>query len=147
MSEMLPVIRKAITAGNLQSLVETVDQLEKASNLLNDFLILHNKSEQQGNFLLGSLFSVAECITAPHIMRIRLLPTSSVRPQLRKLLLDRASLMDSEMIQDPLMAYLEAKFPRLHLWALDVMSRPSAVSTFDEALVHAAIVKALSPYE
>ena len=110
----------------------------------NDLVVV---SGSQTLLFIGSMFSIAECVAAPHLQRLRLLPSPSIRPQMAAALLSRlppeARTGDSS---DPLLQFMQVKYPRLFEWANTVLSRDSVVSTFPSESITSVISKVTSEW-
>lgn len=151
MSKLLPCVRKLFTASTNSDLDATVDSLDSGCAALDAFLRAHDQSspsgDRAGDFVAGDLFSMAECVTAPHLQRLRLIPSPSIRPQTTAALLTRLTgTHDAASIPDPFLYFLFHKYPRLHSWASAVLSRESVVSTFPAETVTSVIAGVTAPW-
>lgn len=134
--ELLPCVRAIFTSSTTGALDVAIDVLDKGCAVLNAFLTHHDKrfsdGTKLGDFVVGNVFSVAECIAAPHLQRLQLLPSPTVRPQLITALSKKISSGASSDLAslDPILQFMQAKHPRLHSWVAAVLSRESVVQSF-----------------
>ena len=175
-TDILPCVRKIILGNDEESLIAVVDQIFNGYDTLNDFLVtqkercstststyISSNASGIGPFVLGSEFTLAESVIAPHIQRLRLMPMiSTIRPQLASLLMQHTNAYnieskatpatddsdsDEDEEHDPLLTVCKLCFPALYQWHVAVLKRPSVVNTFKHNEVKTAIEKALVPWK
>lgn len=149
LAEVLPCIRKIFTSANIVALAEAFDVLEAGCDSLEALLgTFGGAGDREGCFVLGAQFTIAECMTAPHLLRLDILSDEAIRPQLRALFQSRSpenTLVDSRF-SSPLLSFLVSKYPRLGAWAAAVLARDSVASTFPASTVTKVISRVTVPW-
>jgi glutathione S-transferase len=129
------ITRKLITAKSPEMINEAADVIEKASLKLDELLRIKSP---HGPFVAGEQFTLAEAITAPHLLRmIMLLSHREMRNSAMLVLLQRAaSDHDYSDATNPFLLYLELiKAHRLRSWVVAVNERPSVVEAFQREMI------------
>jgi glutathione S-transferase len=151
MAKLLPCVRMLFTAGTHTALSAAIDTLDAGCASLEAFLKCHcpapGDGGRTGDFVAGELFYFAECVTAPHLQRLRILSSDSIRPQITAALLNKLPAGATVPAgADSLLYFLENKYPRLHCWAVAVLARESVVNSFPTDVITAVIANVTVPW-
>ena len=129
------ITRKLIIAKTPELINEAADVIEKASLKLDELLRIRSPL---GPFVAGDQFTLAETITAPHVMRMILLLTHREMRHSAMIVLLRRAAPDHEYsdVTNPFLLYLELiKAHRLRSWVIAVSERPCVIEAFQKDTV------------